>query len=171
MKADSSLAHPGSTTQERRAVAFARMFLLLALLLAILADGVALAAEQPRDQIVFVTRSGAHAFDVEIADTSQSRSVGLMNRREMADRHGMLFNFHVEEEILMWMKNTYIPLDMIFLSRKGRVISIAKHTQPLSEAVISSHKPAYAVLELNAGAADRIGLAVGDTAQNPIFTP
>jgi uncharacterized membrane protein (UPF0127 family) len=81
----------------------------------------------------------------------------------------MLFDFHEEIPIMMWMKNTYIPLDMVFVSRTGTVTAIAADTVPLSEATISSEGPAYAVIELNAGAASKIGLKLGDEVRHPAF--
>jgi len=92
-----------------------------------------------------------------------------MYRRSMPRDSGMLFDFQAENIVMMWMKNTYIPLDMIFVSRNGRVVSVAADTTPQSERVISSGRPAYAVIELNAGAARKIGLAVGDEARHEIF--
>lgn len=95
---------------------------------------------------------------------------GLMRRRSMPQDYGMLFDFKVEEPVSMWMKNTYIPLDMIFVSRSGRVVSIARDAEPLSERIISSGGPVYAVVELNAGAAMRIGLKLGDAVHHGIFS-
>ncbi len=81
----------------------------------------------------------------------------------------MLFLFSSEEPVAMWMKNTYVALDMVFVSRQGRVVSIARDAVPLSETIIPSGGPAYAVIELAAGAADAIGLAVGDRVRHPEF--
>jgi uncharacterized membrane protein (UPF0127 family) len=80
-----------------------------------------------------------------------------------------LFDFKVERPVAMWMKNTYVPLDMIFLSRIGKVVGLAENAEPLSERVIASGAPAYSVLEVNAGTASRIGLALGDRVHHPIF--
>ncbi|MCC2103007.1 MAG: DUF192 domain-containing protein, partial [Hyphomicrobiales bacterium] len=74
------------------------------------------------------------------------------------------------EIVHMWMKNTYIPLDMVFIDRAGRVVAISADTEPFSEKTISSGAPAWAVVELNAGAAARIGLAVGDRVRHPLFS-
>ena len=70
----------------------------------------------------------------------------------------------------MWMKNTYIPLDMIFISKNGRVANIAANAQPLSETIIPSGAPVFAVLEVNGGVAKRIGLAIGDQVKNALFS-
>ena len=116
-----------------------------------------------------VTKTGVHVFSVEMATTEEEKTTGLMYRKELADGKGMLFDFSPEQEVSMWMKNTYIPLDMIFVSRKGRVVSIARNATPMSEAIISSGKPAYAVIEVNAGVADKLGIAAGDAVRHPIF--
>ena len=122
------------------------------------------------ERLEIVTATGPHAFNVEVARNEKDRARGLMFRRSLPQDHGMLFLFENERPIAMWMKNTYIPLDMVFVSRKGRVTSIARGAIPLSEAVIPSGGPVYAVIELAAGAADAIGLSVGDQVRHPEFT-
>ncbi len=129
------------------------------------------AAQTPLERLEFVTASGAHAFDVEVARSEKDRAQGLMFRRSLAQNHGMLFLFESERPIAMWMKNTYVPLDMVFVSRGGRVKSIVRGAVPLSEAVIPSGGAVYAVVELSAGAADAIGLSVGDHVRHPGFQP
>lgn len=129
----------------------------------------AVAAEPALESFEIVTATGAHVFQVELANTPESRARGLMYRRAMAEDHGMLFDFGIESTVGMWMKNTCIPLDMIFISRNGVVVSVAMDAEPFSERVISSGKPAYAVIELNAGTARRIGVMAGDLAHHPIF--
>ncbi|WP_457796683.1 DUF192 domain-containing protein [Methylocystis sp. S23] len=124
-------------------------------------------AEAPLQRLEFVTATGSHEFRVEVADTPAERAKGLMYRRHMPADQGMLFVFHEEGPIMMWMKNTYIPLDMIFVSRRGMVTAVAAETVPLSEATISSEGPAYAVIELNAGTAGKIGLKPGDEVRHP----
>lgn len=103
-----------------------------------------------------------HKFTVELALSEKQQMQGLMFRRKMAADAGMLFVYRRASIISMWMKNTFIPLDMIFIGRDGKIISIAERTVPMSEAVISSGGPAVAVLELNAGTASRLGLKPGD---------
>jgi uncharacterized membrane protein (UPF0127 family) len=115
------------------------------------------------------TASGTHVFSVEVMRTDAERERGLMFRRYLPLDRGMLFNFEVEQPVMMWMKNTYLPLDMIFITRTGKVVNIAAETEPLSETVIPSAGPIYAVLEVNAGTAASIGLKVGDTVHNEIF--
>jgi uncharacterized membrane protein (UPF0127 family) len=123
------------------------------------------------DSLEIVTSSGRHAFQVEIANNDASRERGLMDRRYMAPDHGMLFEFERDEQEAFWMKNTYIPLDMIFIAPSGVVTHIAANAEPLSERVIPSGGPSIAVLELNGGMAASIGLKVGDKVRHPFFKP
>jgi uncharacterized membrane protein (UPF0127 family) len=147
----------------------ARNFRLLILsLLALLASTVAHAG--PAAEVArIVTSTGEHVFKVEVAETPKSRARGLMFRKSMPADRGMLFDFKVEGPVSMWMKNTYIPLDMVFIGRDGRVVGVAADAEPLSERIISSPAPAYAVLELNAGVARRISLAPGDRVRHHMF--
>jgi len=101
-------------------------------------------------------------YHVEIATSRAQMRRGLMYRKSMTPDHGMLFVYHRTQTIQMWMKNTYLPLDMLFIDEHGRIAGIAAHAKPLNTDVISSGKPARAVLELNAGEADRHGIRVGD---------
>lgn len=116
-----------------------------------------------------VTATGAHDFQVEIAADDRAREIGLMNRRYMPPDHGMLFEFDDEAPQTFWMKNTYIPLDMIFISRSGIVTNVVANAEPLSETTIPSGGPCAAVLELNGGAAAKIGLKVGDRIKHAFF--
>lgn len=147
-----------------------RSFLALCLLALV---GAALSAAPARAQelekLEFVTRSGVHAFSVEVMRTPDQQARGLMFRRYLPDDRGMLFAFKRNEPIFMWMKNTYIPLDMVFIDRKGVVVSIARDTEPFSEKTIGSGGPAWAVVELNAGAAARMDLSAGDKVRHPLF--
>lgn len=108
-----------------------------------------------------------HVFTVEIAATSQQRAQGLMDRRDMADDSGMLFDFGTTRRVAMWMKNTYLPLDMLFVDDQGAILHIAPDTVPMSEAIIDSRAPVRFVIELNAGTAGKLGLAIGDRAESP----
>ena len=121
------------------------------------------------DSLEIVTSTGRHAFQVEIADNEATREHGLMDRRYMAPDHGMLFEFDRDEPVAFWMKNTYIPLDMIFIAPSGVVTHIAANAEPLSERVVPSGGPCIAVLELNGGMAASIGLKVGDKVRHPFF--
>ncbi len=118
-------------------------------------------------KLEIVTAKGRSAFEVEIVDTDESRAEGLMFRKEMADDHGMLFDFRREQPVWFWMKNTYLPLDMIFARADGSIVSIAKDAVPLSEETIPSGGSVRFVLELNAGTAARLGLAAGDRLVHP----
>ncbi len=119
--------------------------------------------------LTFVTASGPHKFLVEVMRTDAQRERGLMFRRSLAADHGMLFAFATEESVMMWMKNTYIPHDMIFTDKAGVVVSIIANTTPLSEQILSSGGPVSAVVEVNAGTAAKIGLKRGDIVQNALF--
>jgi uncharacterized membrane protein (UPF0127 family) len=123
------------------------------------------------ESLTIETSSGPHAFQVEIARDDATRERGLMDRRYMAPDHGMLFEFDRDAPVSFWMKNTYIPLDMIFISRSGVVTRIVANAEPLSERVIPSGPACAAVLELNGGAAASIGLKVGDRVRHPFFKP
>ena len=116
-----------------------------------------------------VTRNGVQVFSVEMATTEEEKQTGLMYRKELADGKGMLFDFNPEQEVSMWMKNTYVPLDMIFIRADGRILRIAENTEPLSTKIISSRGPARAVLEVVAGTAQKYGIRVGDRVGHPLF--
>src|ERR1700724_217049 len=116
-----------------------------------------------------VTKSGVQVFSVEMATTEQEKETGLMYRKELADGKGMLFDFTPEQEVSMWMKNTYIPLDMIFIRADGRILRIAENTEPLSTKIIPSRGLAKGVLEVIAGTAKKKGIAPGDRVGNPLF--
>jgi uncharacterized protein len=115
-----------------------------------------------RASLKIETRNGPALLNVEVADTDRTREQGLMFRRSVADREGMIFLFDDEHEITMWMKNTYIPLDMVFIGNDWRIVNIAYNAEPFSTDVISSGRPASRVLEIGAGQAKKFGLAVGD---------
>ncbi|MDA9538484.1 hypothetical protein ACM41_20395 [Bradyrhizobium sp. CCBAU 21362] len=116
-----------------------------------------------------VTKSGVQVFSVEMATTEEEKQTGLMYRKELADGKGMLFDFNPEQEVSMWMKNTYVPLDMIFIRADGRILRIAENTEPLSTKIISSKGPARAVLEVVAGTAQKYGIRPGDRVGHPLF--
>ncbi|TYL99429.1 DUF192 domain-containing protein [Bradyrhizobium rifense] len=116
-----------------------------------------------------VTKNGVQVFSVEIATTDEEKQTGLMYRKELADGKGMLFDFNPEQEVSMWMKNTYVSLDMIFIRADGRILRIAENTEPLSTKIISSGGPARAVLEVVAGTAQKYGIRPGDRVGHPLF--
>ena len=115
------------------------------------------------------TAGGPHSFSVELANTRAAVDRGLMYRKSLPDGQGMLFDFGSEQRIEMWMENTFIPLDMIFIGADGRIRRIAENTKPLSRRLISSGGRIRAVLEINAGTARKLGIAQGDVVSHPIF--
>ena len=139
-------------------------FLLIGLLVAV---GPARPAGQQTLEIA--SKTGVHAFSVEIADTEPEREKGLMFRKELAEGQGMLFDFHREQQVGFWMQNTYISLDMIFIQGDGRILRIAENTEPLSTRIIPSGGPVRAVLEVIAGTVEKLGIAPGDRVASPIF--
>ena len=116
------------------------------------------------------TKSGVRVFSVEMATTEEEKQTGLMYRKELADGKGMLFDFSPEQQISMWMKNTYISLDMIFIRADGRILRIAENTEPLSTKIISSGGLAKGVLEVAAGTAQKYGIQPGDRVAHPLFS-
>lgn len=117
--------------------------------------------------VVLETASGSHRFQVEVAATSAQRAQGLMYRRSLPPDAGMLFLYEEPRPLFMWMKNTMIPLDMVFFDAGGTVRHIAANAEPFSERPISSEAPVIGVLELNGGKAAEIGLKVGDRLDYP----
>ncbi len=116
------------------------------------------------------TKSGVQVFSVEMATTEEEKTQGLMYRKELPDGKGMLFDFSPEQQISMWMKNTYISLDMIFIRADGRILRIAENTEPLSTKIISSGGLAKGVLEVIAGTAQKYGIQPGDRVAHPLFS-
>ncbi len=148
-----------------------RRLVLLSVLL-LLAGGItAFAATADTERLIIETASGErHVFAVEVARTPRQRETGLMYRRAMAADHGMLFDFGRAEAVAMWMKNTYLPLDMLFIDETGRIVKIARRTVPFSRTIIYSGAPVLAVLEINGGISDRLGISEGDMVLHPLFT-
>lgn len=116
----------------------------------------------PMEKLELVTSAGVRTLDVEVARTVDQQAKGLMFRTALSDDQGMLFPHDKPREVSMWMRNTYIPLDMVFIRADGTVHRIAERTEPLSEKIVSSQGEVAAVLELAGGAAERLGLKVGD---------
>jgi len=102
-----------------------------------------------------------HRFEVEVAATPESRSQGLMYRSELADDAGMLFVFERPAEVAFWMRNTFIPLDLIFIDRQGSIVRIHPEAQPHDDTLISSGQPVTHVLEINGGLAAELGIETG----------
>ena len=118
------------------------------------------------DDLRIMTAKGAVPITVEIANTDETRRTGLMFREEMAADHGMLFVFDETRMVSMWMENTLIPLDMLFIGEDGTIRTIGRNTKPLSRDIVSSKEPVRYVLELNGGAAARLGIEVGDRVEH-----
>jgi uncharacterized membrane protein (UPF0127 family) len=119
--------------------------------------------------LIIETVTGAHRFSVELALSGPERERGLMFRENMGEDEGMLFFFPRDEAISMWMKNTKLALDMIFINADGTVAQIAENTAPQSLAIISSHAPVRAVLEVRAGTARRLKAEPGNLVRNAVF--
>jgi len=116
-----------------------------------------------------VTASGTHRFNVDVMRTDADRAKGLMFRKSMPMDYGMLFDFAGDQNVMMWMKNTYISLDMVFIKADGSVHRVEPRTETLSEKTIAAGAPVRSVLELNAGSAERIGLKPGDRIVHKMF--
>jgi uncharacterized membrane protein (UPF0127 family) len=145
-----------------------RQALAAALIVLVLAFGTAHAFES--GTLAIETSDGhVRRFTIELAATPAEHRQGLMFRESMAADHGMLFDFETEAPVSMWMRNTVLPLDMLFIGEDGRIKKIAADTVPFSEAIIASPGPVRAVLELNAGSAKRLGITEGDRVRHPIF--
>ena len=113
-------------------------------------------------EVTIVSGSGEHRFAVEVARTAEEQTRGLMHRRRLAPDAGMLFDYGRPRNVAMWMRNTYIPLDMIFIGADWRITRIVERTVPFSLATVASAGPVRAVLEVNAGTASRLGIRPGD---------
>jgi uncharacterized membrane protein (UPF0127 family) len=118
-------------------------------------------------EIILLAQGAKHIIKAEIAATPETRSLGLMFRRELAADAGMLFDFQRPQPVSMWMRNTLIPLDMLFIAEDGRIVNIAERTVPGSLSSISSAEPVRYVLEVPGGTVSRLGLKPGDKAQLP----
>jgi len=108
--------------------------------------------------LVYTTQGDTLTFDAEIADTPEKSEKGLMYRKHMNENQGMFFIFEEERPLSFWMKNTYIPLDIIFIDSNYQIVSISENCMPLSEQMIPSLKPAQYVLEINAGLSRKFGI-------------
>lgn len=125
----------------------------------------------PTSSLVIQTSDGKrHSFKIELASSAEERAQGLMFRRGLAADAGMLFDFGRSEPVAMWMKNTLIPLDMLFIDSDGAVVNIAQRTVPGSLTPIPSAKPVRFVLELAGGSASRLAIKPGDKVLHPLFS-
>lgn len=124
-----------------------------------------------RGSLTIISGGKSHKFEVEFAETGTQQALGLMYRTQLGRRQGMLFPYLKPAIRTMWMKNTYISLDMVFIGADGRILRIAEHTEPQSEEVISSGVPAQGVLELVAGVAEELKLKPGDRVVEKKYFP
>jgi uncharacterized membrane protein (UPF0127 family) len=145
----------------------------LLVVLALLAAGLMMqsAYAMRLETLKLMTARGTHVIDIEVTETPAEKAQGLMFRTRLADTAGMLFFYDTPQEITMWMRNTYIPLDMVFIRADGIVHRIEARTEPLSESIISSRGDVTACLELAGGAAERLGLKPGDRVEHRFFKP
>lgn len=121
------------------------------------------------DTLSIHSASGTHQFNIEFAETPDERSRGLMFRQSLADDAGMLFDFGEPHEVFMWMKNTYIPLDMIFIRPDGVIHRIEAWTEPHSLSTIPSRGPVTGVFEVKGGLTEKLGIMPGDMVEHPMF--
>ena len=126
-------------------------------------------AQFPTAELTIVTGSGPHKFKVEVATTPAQLEQGLMFRKKLAPDAGMIFDFKAPQPAMMWMKNTLIPLDMLFVDGEGRIVSLHERAVPGSLETIGSGAPVRAIIELNGGTAARLGIKPGDRVLFPIF--
>ena len=132
--------------------------------LVLLASLVIVAACQAQPKVVLATKAGRElVFQVEVADTPAKRELGLQYRRDLAPDHGMIFLFPSEAQQSFWMKNTPIPLDMIFIGKDRRIVGIVEQAAPFSLDPRSVAAASQYVLEINGGLSRRYGLKVGDS--------
>ena len=145
------------------------------LLVFLFATGMPGGAAEPQFQqfatakLTIVSADGRHDFAVELAETPAQQEQGLMFRHSLAPDAGMLFDFKEPTVATMWMRNTLIPLDMLFVDQHGRIVNIAQRAVPESDATIAAAAPVRAVIELNGGTAERLGIKPGDRVLYPIF--
>jgi uncharacterized protein len=147
---------------------FRRHFLLVVLML--VASVPAWALETfGTSELTIQTAAGPQKFAIELALTDAQMEQGLMFRRSMAPDAGMLFDFKQPTPVTMWMKNTVIPLDMLFLDTSGKITDIHERAVPYSTDIIASAAPARYVIELNGGTVARLGIKLGDQVTSPYF--
>ena len=123
----------------------------------------------PTSELTIKTKETIYDFDIELALDDSHRQYGLMFRTSLPEMNGMLFIYDDKKRISMWMKNTFIPLDILFITEDGQIMRIAKSQQPRSLSLIRSGGEAKAVLELNGGLTDKLNIEVGDEIIYPVF--
>ncbi len=142
---------------------------IVAVACAVLLGGAQLGRAADAGKVKIVTATGTHEFIVEVAATKTARARGLMFRRALDPGAGMLFDYGYEKLVQFWMKDTYIPLDMIFIKSDGGIANVHHRAVPHSRTIIPSNGLVRAVLEINGGTAERLGIRAGDRVDHPIF--
>ncbi|MDA0997992.1 MAG: DUF192 domain-containing protein [Proteobacteria bacterium] len=141
--------------------------LIAAVSASFLAVSGSIGAEMPKGRVAIESAGRLHEFSVEIAATAENRGMGLMHRRAVPPGTGMLFDFQESTIATMWMQNTYVSLDMLFIAADGLIVNIARDTVPFSTDTISAVGRVRYVLELAAGTAARLGIKPGNTVKLP----
>ena len=161
------------TAPQRHSPPISRRQCLLPVAAGLLLLGAGPAAAQlarfPTAELTIVTGGGPHKFKVEVATTPEQLEQGLMFRQNLAADSGMIFDFKAPQPAMMWMKNTLIPLDMLFVDAKGQIVNIHERAVPGSLDTIAAAAPVRAVVELNGGTAARLGIRPGDKVLFSIF--
>lgn len=135
----------------------------------LLVPAIGLATPLRREPLAILTPNGRFLFTVEVADTPETQHRGLMERTVVPPDTGMLFDFGAPRPVSMWMHDTPVSLDMLFIRADGTVVAIARRTTPNSDTVIPAPEPVLAVLEVAAGTSERLGIAAGARVEHPIF--
>lgn len=157
------------------ALALRRIALLLALGAGLAAGPAAASCPDPPQPrlatapLAIETASGTHGFEVEVAETDEEKACGLMLRQHLRRDQGMLFDYRPPQPAFMWMANTLIPLDMLFIAADGRIVHIERRAEPMTTTPRGTRQPVAGVLELLAGTVDRLGVREGDRVRHPIF--
>jgi len=122
-------------------------------------------------EMVIMTSKGPIIYQVESATTKEQMSQGLMNRKELRSDSGMIFALNGAKDIAMWMKDTYIPLDILFVNKDGKIISFYKNAEPLSTKLIKPqvNEPLAAVIEINGGDIEKNNISIGDTVRHELI--
>ena len=142
---------------------------IAAILAAILMQGGCVAAPDMQNAVTIETGEGPRVFHIDIADDEEEQKIGLMNRESLPQDAGMLFIFPEVDQRTFWMKDTLIALDLLFIAEDGEIHHIHHMARPLDHAHLTSKQPVKAVLEINGGLADTLGIKVGDKVIHPIF--
>jgi uncharacterized protein len=158
-----------SSSVHRRLLRYLRAIAIGALLCAAAAAAPASVSFE-ESSLTVDAADGQFEFLVEMAVNPAQRGQGLMFRESLEEDRGMLFDFGKPQRATMWMRNTYVPLDMLFIDANGQITQIAADTQPLSDAVIASREPVRAVLELRGGVSAKLGIKPGDRVIHPLFS-